>query len=365
MVATSRRRTVDLTETLQKLQADRNAIPWPKRCELVEQLKGPLAEGVATEPFRSLIHLLAGDPKWEVRKGVALALPGIQDFGIASLVNQLLQDSNRYVVSAAELCIRKRKKAAREAKKRERGIDLVLALYEELEEDHGVAAAEKARRLAERLYDTLIMAIVHELATVLTALKHHTFRLIELEESGQVKHEQLERRLPKMGKQILFIERLVDDMRHYAKPISNERTTVEIADLLTEVRTIVSENLRVRNVSREGVDLRITNPANPSVSVSRRHIVTAIVNLLQNAYDFLPHAEDGRPVGKIGIRVTPKDGQVHLVVKDSGQGIPADDLDEVRQCLPGRTSRQNTGTGFGLCNARRHVEAPRWEAVDR
>ena len=32
-------------------------------------------------------------------------------------------------------------------------------------------------------------------------------------------------------------------------------------------------------------------------------------------------------------------------------------LAEVRQCLPGRTSRRHTGTGFGLCNARRFVEA--------
>jgi signal transduction histidine kinase len=79
------------------------------------------------------------------------------------------------------------------------------------------------------------------------------------------------------------------------------------------------------------------------------------VNVLQNAYDFLHSG--GAPSGRIQVRVTQKAKQVQIMVQDNGQGIPAANLDEVRQCLPGRTSRRHVGTGFGLCNARRFVAA--------
>ena len=92
------------------------------------------------------------------------------------------------------------------------------------------------------------------------------------------------------------------------------------------------------------------------MKVSRVHVVTAIVNVLKNAYDFLPADGEG-PHGQIQVRVTQKAKQAQIVVQDSGQGIPVANLDEVRQCLPGRTSRRHVGTGFGLCNARRFVEA--------
>lgn len=87
---------------------------------------------------------------------------------------------------AAQRSIERRRKAAREAQKRKRGVDLVLALYQDLEEQHGKAAAEKARRLAEQLYDTLIGATVHEMRSVLTALKEDNARIIERQDTDQL-----------------------------------------------------------------------------------------------------------------------------------------------------------------------------------
>ena len=78
--------------------------------------------------------------------------------------------------------------------------------------------------------------------------------------------------------------------------------------------------------------------------------------MLKNAYDFLPADGEG-PSGQIDVRASLKGKHIHIAVQDTGQGIPAGNLDEVRQCLPGRTSRRNVGTGFGLCNTRRFVEA--------
>ena len=348
--------SVDLTEALSRLRENREAMDWPQRRQIVARIAGPLSEGQAQEPFRGLLLLLAEDPKWEVRKDVADALATIPDNELATLVKKFLPDSHAYVRRAAKQTIERRRKLAREAQKRKRGVDLVLALYQELEDQHGKDAADKARRLAEQLYDTLIGATVHEMRSVLTALKEDNARIIERQEADQLDPGFLRRKSLKIADRLAFMERLVQDMKNYAQPVSDERTAVTVADLLTEARSIVSENLKARNISSRNVKLSVAVPSNLAVKVSRVHVVTAIVNVLKNAYDFLPADGEG-PRGEIQVRATSKGKQMNIAVHDTGQGIPAANLDEVRQCLPGRTSRRHVGTGFGLCNARRFVEA--------
>lgn len=348
--------SIDLTEALARLRNNREAMDWPQRRQIVARIVGPLSEGQAQEPFRGLLLLLADDPKWEVRKDVADALATIPDNELAALVQKFLSDSHAYVRRAAKQTIERRRKIAREAQKRKSGVDLVLALYQELEDQYGQEAADKARRLAEQLYDTLIGATVHEMRSVLTALKEDNARIIEGQAADQLDPSFLRRKSLKIAERLAFMERLVEDMRNYAQPVSDERTAVAVADLLTEARSIVSENLKARNISSRNVNLTVTVSPDLAVKVSRVHVVTAIVNVLKNAYDFLPSDGEG-PRGDIQVRAVAKGKQVHVTIQDSGQGIPTASLDEVRQCLPGRTSRRHVGTGFGLCNARRFIAA--------
>lgn len=358
--------SLDLTEALAHLRADPQAIDWPLRRQIVAQLVGPLAEGPATEPFRGLLLLLAEDPKWEVRKDVADALATIPDNELATLTDKLLLDTHAYVRRAAKRSVECRRQLAKEAQKRKRGVDLVLALYQELEEQYGKDAADKARRLAEQLYDVLVGATVHEMRNVLTALKEDNARILDRLESSppetpdanHIDPAFLRRKSMKIADRLAFMERLLADMRNYAQPVSDERVVVAVLDLLTEARSIVSENLKARNInpSPRKVVFDVSVPPDVTVKVSRVHIVTALVNVLKNAYDFLPADGEG-PYGEIHLRVIPKGKHLHIVVQDNGQGIPGANLEEVRQCLPGRTSRRHMGTGFGLCNARRFVAA--------
>ncbi|MCL2648250.1 MAG: ATP-binding protein [Phycisphaerales bacterium] len=347
---------IDLTEVLAKLQIDHEAIPWHQRRLIVSQIAGPLAEGLAGEPFRSLLLLLIDDPKWEVRHDVAAALGAIPDHDLAVLTEKFLTDSHAYVRRAAERSIARRRKAALEAQKRKRGINLVLALYQELEDQHGKTAANKARRLAEVLYDTLIGATVHEMRSVLTALKEDNAQIVARDHSGQLEPSFLRRKSLKIADRLAFMERLLQDMRNYAQPVSDDRVVVTVTGLLLEARSIVSENLKARNIHTHKVVLSVSVPTELKAKVSRVHMVTALVNVLKNAYDFLP-TDNEDPSGQIHINAELKGKHIHLVVQDSGIGIPSANLEEVRQCLPGRTSRRHMGTGFGLCNARRFVEA--------
>lgn len=46
-----------------------------------------------------------------------------------------------------------------------------------------------------------------------------------------------------------------------------------------------------------------------------------------------------------------------IAVSDSGDGLDDQDLADLREFVPGRSSKKNRGTGFGLPIARRYVVA--------
>lgn len=348
--------TLDLSEALRALETKREALPWPQRRGLVARIAGPLTEGLAGEPFRSLLLLLAEDPKWEVRRDVAEALGAIPDLELSLLAERFLEDSHAYVRRSAEQSIQRRTQRIRASQKRKRGLDLVEALEQELQDAHGKAAAQKARRMAEHLYDVLVGATVHEMRSVLTTLKHANATLVDHQAKGTLSAELVQEKGQLMGERILFMERLLLDMRNYTQPVPEARETVSVADLITEARSIVSENLRARNISPKHVGLDIMVAPKIEVKVARHHVVLALVNVLKNAYEALPASPDG-PHGNISMSVRREDRALEIAIADSGEGIPEANLAEVRQCLPGRTSKKNYGTGFGLCCARRTLEA--------
>jgi len=48
--------------------------------------------------------------------------------------------------------------------------------------------------------------------------------------------------------------------------------------------------------------------------------------------------------------------KVQIVVEDTGMGIAAEDLEEILQFIPGKSSKRGYGTGFGLPIAQRNIE---------
>ncbi|OLC53603.1 MAG: hypothetical protein AUH85_13875 [Chloroflexi bacterium 13_1_40CM_4_68_4] len=77
-----------------------------------------------------------------------------------------------------------------------------------------------------------------------------------------------------------------------------------------------------------------------------------LVNLLSNAVKFTP---DG---GRVDVRATRRDGEIHLSVRDTGVGIAPEDraliFEEFQQASAGRQAEASTGLGLSL--ARKLVE---------
>ncbi len=92
-----------------------------------------------------------------------------------------------------------------------------------------------------------------------------------------------------------------------------------------------------------------TELASPIMAVDRDRIWRAMVNLLTNAVDAMPHG------GEIRIRLQLGEHETTIEIQDSGQGIP----EAVRESLfePFTTAGKRLGTGLGLAIVKSIVEA--------
>jgi PAS domain S-box-containing protein len=138
------------------------------------------------------------------------------------------------------------------------------------------------------------------------------------------------------------LSNLMNDLLLYARPPKPQPTSVDLAELAADVRTVFRAD-----PERQGLDIRIEGRADP-VEVDPQLLKIALENLLQNA----AHATGG--TGILTIRFERANGRVHLDVIDRGSGIPADIQGQVFQ--PFFTTKAR-GTGLGLATVRRIVES--------
>jgi two-component system sensor histidine kinase SenX3 len=127
---------------------------------------------------------------------------------------------------------------------------------------------------------------------------------------------------------------------------------VERADL--DVDAVVAAALeRVESLAQQlGVDLvSRPGPAGTHIWGDERQLVSAVVNLLENA---VKYSDRGSPVV---VETSAAGGSVDVVVRDQGIGIPAKDLERIFERfyrVDRARSRDTGGTGLGLSIVR-HV----------
>jgi signal transduction histidine kinase len=96
----------------------------------------------------------------------------------------------------------------------------------------------------------------------------------------------------------------------------------------------------------------------PTVNIEFLRIKQVMLNLLQNA---IVHTPAG---GSITVGAARKDDMVEISVTDTGEGIPAEELENIFERfhrVDKSRSRQTGGTGLGLTIAKSLVEAHKGE----
>ncbi len=200
----------------------------------------------------------------------------------------------------------------------------------------------------ETLRQQLIGDIAHELRTPLSTIKGFMEGLMDniLPASAETYlqvHQEAER-----------LQRLVDDLQD----LNRVEAGVIILDIDEHsIRDLVESTKKrlIRQFDEKGVSLELNIPEGlPLVSVDRDRIGQVLINIVGNSLQYTPAG------GNVLISANKQNGQVMIIVKDTGIGISSKDLPQIFTRffrVDKSRSRAGGGSGIGLTISKHLIEA--------
>ena len=346
-----------LAEILATLQADRDSLPWRQRAALACSLGDRLSSFFAALDAHALLEFLAADPKPEVRQAVANLLPQVPDEVFDSLRTALEDDDNSFVRNSVQKAIDKRQQAARTADRVRFGVDQIVSQLNTISQRYGEPASRQAWSLCERYTELLVGSMVHDLRSILTHLKAN---IAPANTDGtEAEPKRSARSANRVKDDIEFLERTVRDMEQFALSLTSERQPEKLSDLIQAAIEIAVESVQFNGeVSKEHIEVQVDVPERIVLHVARHLIVTALANVIKNAYEaFICPSEPTTPK-RIEITATDDGTWVEIVVRDNGMGFSQEEADALLLLTPGRRNKtKRHSTGYGLPNAMRKIAA--------
>jgi len=216
----------------------------------------------------------------------------------------------------------------------------VQSLREELSEKNRLL--ERRNRLAA--LGEMAAGMAHEIRNPLGGIQLYASMLAK-DVSDRADSLQL---VTKISAGVKRLEGLVSQVLGFSREITASVTETDLCDVVAQAVELSHNAMLAREI-----DCEFVGPAELSVVIDPVLIGQALLNLLLNAADATPVGGSvsvtfGAPTSDSGAR------QFHLVVRDTGPGIPTAILDKVFN--PFFTTKDN-GTGLGLAIVHRIVEA--------
>jgi signal transduction histidine kinase len=182
--------------------------------------------------------------------------------------------------------------------------------------------------------------VAHELRNPLTSVKGLVQVNLREAEAGGLPAEDLR----VIEHEVRRMERTLQTFLDFARPPRPDRRRLDLADVVDRVYALVGGRAR-----KQSVALRFDRPAGPvRVDGDPDQLQQLVLNLVLNALDAMPSG------GAVEVEIRPpRDGQVELLVRDTGPGIAAHILPKVFETF---VSSKETGIGLGLPVSRRIAE---------
>ena len=195
---------------------------------------------------------------------------------------------------------------------------------------------------AETMKNDFISSVSHELRTPLTAIRGwgETAKM-----SIGTDEELVSRGLDVILSEADRLSGLVEDLLDFSRMqsgrmIVNNVSSIDVSTLLCAVADMYTE-LAIK----QGIELSYTPPAqNSIVMCDPDRLKQVFINVIDNA---VKYTEKG---GLVLVTQTAEEGCVRIVVKDTGVGIPAEDVDRVKEKFF-KSNKTIRGSGIGLAVA--------------
>jgi two-component system phosphate regulon sensor histidine kinase PhoR len=203
-------------------------------------------------------------------------------------------------------------------------------------------------RRADQIRRDFVANVSHELRTPLTAIRGYIEAL--LEDPADV--ESSRRFLPIIARQSERMERLVSDLLRLARLDARQEPLETVrCDLRQLFSAVIADLAPSIEAKRQQITVAVA-PEASTVAADPAKLHDVVRNLVENAVNYSPEEATVR------LSTSREDGWFHIVVADSGPGIPPEDLTRVfeRFYRVDKSRSRPGGTGLGLAIVKHLIE---------
>jgi PAS domain S-box-containing protein len=189
----------------------------------------------------------------------------------------------------------------------------------------------------------LVAGVAHEVRNPLFAIS----ATLDLMEARFRERDEYRRFMIVLRTELDRLNGLMNGLLAYGKPMRPDQTEEDLGAVVAGAMQLCDDQARAARVEF----VNAVPPSLPSVLVDRERIVQVFQNLMQNA---IQHSPAGGAVEvAAALELDERREWIALSVRDSGPGIPPEDLSRVFEPF---FTRRRGGTGLGLAIVRRIVE---------
>jgi two-component system sensor histidine kinase HydH len=186
--------------------------------------------------------------------------------------------------------------------------------------------------------------VAHEVRNPLSSIKGFATLLGSKFKDGSQEHEAADLLVQEADR----LNRSITELLNYARPTALRKKPVNLGDIVDSSLKLISSDAKALEVNI----LLDVEPDLPTISVDKDKINQILLNLYLNGLQAMEHSTFKKEL-KVYVHRDANAGMLVIEVKDTGCGIPQEDLDKVLD--PYYTTKPD-GTGLGLALAYKIID---------
>lgn len=343
----------NLDSALATLRGRPDGMPVEDRRSLVKAMQDTiLCRSAGEEPVVfDLLDILACDPDWSVRLEVARLLHLLDDDACSRLAAVFRQDANSYVRSHAERGLARQRKARRTSSRKRNEHRGYTDRMDELTRQYGKKVAATVQALADQRFAMLSTAVAHDVRSILTTLLPNATALInEHGASG---------RAGSVLEDVKFIKRTIEAMEQFSKALPDQRHPESLQEMIWQAVEKAKAGVVEQGYDPTAVAVDVGEVPTIHLRVTRRLVVLALTNIIQNAIEcFADREDDIVHSGRIEVQAVVDGYETRIFVRDNGPGVEPEVLKELATFMPtGPNKSKRSSSGWGLSLVHKYITA--------